>query len=104
MRFVGENAVRRDGDNLARLYVADEFRAHGAKRTGLAGEGIEAIGIARADQLAGGHDREGIGTLNFIHRAADGLLYVFRLYALACDVVGDRLGIDGRLENSAAVL
>ena len=27
-----------------------------------------------------------------------------RLYALARDVVGDRLGIDGRLENSAAVL
>ena len=67
-------------------------------------KGLEAIGIARADQLAGGHDREGIGTLNFVHRAADGLLHVFRLYALACDVVGDRLGIDGCLENSAAVL
>ena len=45
-RFVGENAVRRDGDNLARLYVADEFRAHGVKRTGLAGEEIRVVALA----------------------------------------------------------
>ena len=46
VRFVGENAVRRDGDNLARLYVADEFRAHGVKRTGLAGEEIRVVALA----------------------------------------------------------
>ena len=46
MRFVGENAVRRDGDNFARLYVADEFRAHGVKRTGLAGEEIRVVALA----------------------------------------------------------
>lgn len=101
--------------DLARLDVADKFRAERIERAGLGGEHVavvqpadaertEAVRVTRSDQLARGHDDERIRALNHAHRVHDRLLDRAALEALVDDGVDQHLGIVGRAENAAAEL
>ena len=104
-----------DGDDLARLHVAQELCAYGVERAALAGDDpaavylayaqrAEAYGVAHGYELARAHDREGIGALEAVHRAGDRLLDGAGAYALARDGVGDDLGVRGGAEDGAVEL
>ena len=108
-------AVFNDAD-LARLHVTDELCAERVERAGLGGEYIavavqqtdaertEAVGVARSDQLARGHDHERIRALDALHGAQHGLLDGGALEALLDDGVDQDLGIVRGTENAAVQL
>ena len=103
-----------DGDYLAGLHVAQEPRAYGVQGAALAGYGpavgqlayaqrAEAHGVARGDELARGHDREGVRALEAVHGGADGRLdgagaQPLAGYDVAYDLAVGGGGEDGALE------
>ena len=112
---VGFYAVAGYGDNLARLHVAQEPGAYGVEGAALAGYGpavvklayaqwAEAEGVARGDELARGHDREGIRALEVVHGGTYGLLNGAGAQALAGYDVADDLAVRGAGEDGAVKL
>ena len=84
---VRAHAVFVKDEYLAGEYIALEFCADGGKRTALGRDDIctverlavaqraEPVGVARREQLCGGHEHEGIRALEPVHRAAQRIFY-----------------------------
>ena len=59
----------------------------------------EAVGIAGGDQLGVGHDDQAVGTLDDVHRLADGGLDVGGGQALLGQQITDHLGVGGAVKD-----
>ena len=100
-------------EDLARLDIANEGRPHRIECAGFGGNDVasvrrlpvaeraEAMLIAGGDELRGGHDGERIGSLQFVHRAVDGLFNRTGRQALLRNDVGNDLGVACRVEDGS---
>ena len=113
---VGMDAVVVNHDDLARLHIAQEFRADAVKHAGFAGDNPAVVPdlsqrqrthspwVTHGDQLIAAHDRHGIGSLYLLHGLGDSLFDGTGLHTLACDQIRHRLRVTSRLEHGAVVL
>ena len=109
----GSYAVFAENDDLARLNVADEFRADRGQRAAFGGDDVsavrglseaeraEAVRIPGADKLLRRHYHERIRALEGIHRATDRVFGRRRVQALLRNYIRDRFGIAGGVEYRA---
>ena len=102
-------------DDLAGLHIPQKRSTGRIQRTALAGEDVAAAGqrtdaqrpvaarVTHCDELGGRHDDEAVGTLQHIHRLADGRLDAAHPQPVAGDEVADDLGIGGAVEDGTLV-
>ena len=112
----GADAPPLENHDLARVHVPDQGGAHGVQGAAFAGQdepavrphavaqGAEAVGVPGGDELAGGHDHQGIRALDLVHGAAKRLLDGGGGKAFLGDDVGNDLGVGGGVENGASQL
>ena len=113
---VRAHAVFVKDEYLAGEYIALEFCADRGESAALGRHDIgaverfavaqraEAVGVARREQLCGGHEHEGICALKPAHRTAQRVFYRRTVEARLRDNIGDYLGGGRRVEDSAAEL
>ena len=110
--FEAFDALGGDDHGFARLDVAHEGRAHRVQRAAFAGkdhvavqiahaQGVEAVRVARGDELLRAHDHQRIRALDALHGAQHGLLDAVALEPLLRDNISDHLGVAGGVEDRA---
>gem|GEM_PF-1639353 len=116
-------AVRPDGANLLSVCHRDltgiqltlKGCLYAVQRTGLRCKDIgivalsdakrlKTIGIPCSDQLSRAHDHKGIRSLDLATGTSHRFLHRAGFQTLPCDMVGNDLRVNGRLENSSCIL